>query len=218
MKIQSADFAACAVAPAQFPKPVLPQIALVGRSNVGKSSLINRLINRKALARTSSTPGKTQTLNFYRINQAFDLVDLPGYGYAEVSKSKKGQWVKMIEDFLLTSENLHGVLQIIDLRHPPTDLDLQMFEWLQAEGLPTVVIATKADKIGRSKWEAHRKVAAEALMLTEAPRECLIVASAESGEAKDRIWGTIGQLLSLKPLRFSGSDEPDQPEGVLDEF
>lgn len=212
MKIQSADFAACAVTPAQFPKPILPQIALVGRSNVGKSSLINRLINRKALARTSSTPGKTATINFYRVNKAFDLVDLPGYGYAEVSKSKKAQWAKMIEEFLLKSENLHGVLQIIDLRHPPTDLDVQMFEWLQAEGLPTVVVATKADKIGRSKWEAHRKIAAEALLLTEAPRESLIVASAESGEAKDRIWGAIGELLALPPMRFADLDEPVQQE------
>lgn len=201
MKIQSVEFAACAVTAAQFPKPVLAQIAMVGRSNVGKSSLINRLINRKALARTSSTPGKTATINFYRVNQAFDLVDLPGYGYAEVSKSKKDQWAKMIEEFLLTSKNLHGVVQIIDIRHPPTDLDVQMFEWLQAQGLPTVVVATKADKIGRPKWEAHRKIAAEALLLTQAPRECLIVASAESGEAKDRIWGAIGNLLSLKPLR-----------------
>ena len=208
MKIQSAELAACAVSPAQFPKPPLPQIALVGRSNVGKSSLINNLVNRKALARTSSTPGKTATLNFYRINRRFDLVDLPGYGYAEVSKAKKDQWAKMIEGFLQTSEHLHGVLQIIDLRHPPTDLDIQMYEWLQAEGLPTVVIATKADKIGRSKWEAHRKVAAEALLLSEAPRDSLIVASAESGEAKDRIWTAISQLLSLEPLRQFLEEDP----------
>ncbi len=202
MKITSAAIAATAVQRSQYPKPPLPAIALVGRSNVGKSSLINCLLNRKSLARTSSTPGKTATINFYRVNEAFDLVDLPGYGYAQVSREKKGQWAKFIEEFLIHYERLHGVIQVIDVRHPPSDLDVQMFEWLQAEGIPTTVVATKADKIGRSKWEAHRKVCAEALLLTEAPRDALIVASSELGEAKDRIWTRIGAYLAEKPLRM----------------
>lgn len=200
MKITSAELAAVAVQRAQYPKPPLPTIAFVGRSNVGKSSLINCLLQRKSLARTSSTPGKTATINFYRVNRAFDLVDLPGYGYAEVSRSKKGQWAQMIEEFLLNYETLHGVVQVIDLRHPPSDLDVQMFEWLQAEGIPTTVVATKADKLGRSKWEAHRKVCAEALLLVDAPREALIVASSELGEAKDRIWTRIGGYLAEEPI------------------
>ncbi|HEY9857732.1 MAG TPA: ribosome biogenesis GTP-binding protein YihA/YsxC [Stenomitos sp.] len=213
MKITSAELAATAVQPSQYPKPIVPAIAFVGRSNVGKSSLINCLLNRKSLARTSATPGKTATINFYRVNRAFDLVDLPGYGYAEVSRAKKGQWAKMIDEFLLNFEHLHGVIQIIDLRHPPSDLDVQMFEWLQAEGIPTTVVATKADKLGRSKWEAHRKVCAEALLLTEAPREALLVASSELGESRDRIWTRIGAYLAQEPLRLEpASEEPEEAD------
>lgn len=200
MKIHSAELAATAVQPQQYPKPAKPAIAFVGRSNVGKSSLINRLLNRKSLARTSAKPGKTATLNFYRINQAFDLVDLPGYGYADVAKSKKAQWAEMIEAYLRENANLHGVIQVIDLRHPPSDLDVQMFEWLQAEGIPTTVVATKADKLGRALWMAQRKVGTETLLLQDAPPEAFIVASAESGEAKDRIWTVIERYLALTPL------------------
>lgn len=200
MKIHSAELAATAVQPPQYPKPAKPAIAFVGRSNVGKSSLINRLLNRKSLARTSAKPGKTATLNFYRVNEAFDLVDLPGYGYADVAKSKKAQWAEMIEAYLRENTNLHGVIQVIDLRHPPSDLDVQMFEWLQAEGIPTTVVATKADKLGRAQWMAQRKVCTETLLLQDAPPEAFIVASAESGEAKDRIWTVIERYLTLAPL------------------
>lgn len=212
MKITHAELAATVVDRSKYPRPPVPAIAFVGRSNVGKSSLINRLLNRKSLARTSSTPGKTATLNFYRVNQAFDLVDLPGYGYAEVSRAKKGQWARMIEEFLLSYEELRGVIQVIDLRHAPSDLDIQMFDWLQEAGIPTTVVATKADKLGRSKWEAHRKVCAESLLLTEAPREALLVASSESGEARDRIWTRIGEYLAQEPVRLAaglGEDEED---------
>ncbi|MNY06382.1 putative GTP-binding protein EngB [compost metagenome] len=107
----------------------------------------------------------------------------------------------MIENYLQECPTLHGVIQIVDLRHPPTDLDVQMFEWLQAEGIPTTVVATKADKLGRSKWEAHRKICAETLLLEDAPREALIVASSETGESKDRIWSVINHYLALPPLR-----------------
>jgi len=200
MKITHAELAATAVAPAQFPLPPLPAIAFVGRSNVGKSSLINRLLNRKSLAHTSSTPGKTATLNFYRVNQTLDLVDLPGYGYAEVARAKKQQWSEMIEGFLAQSPQLHGAIQVIDLRRPPSDLDVQMFQWLQATGIPTVVVATKADKLGRSRWAEHRQVVAETLLLQDAPPDVLIVASAESGEARDRIWRAINRLVELGPV------------------
>lgn len=196
MKVTSSRLAATAVAAPQYPQPPVPAIAFVGRSNVGKSSLINRLLLRKDLARTSSTPGKTAVLNFYRVNERFDLVDLPGYGHASVSRAAQAGWVPMIETFLQEYEGLAGVVQVVDLRHPPSPLDLQMFTWLQANGLPTVLVATKADKLGRSQWAAQRKAIMGPLMLEGAGDEVVMVASAETGEARDRIWTALGGLLA----------------------
>lgn len=195
MKLHSSRIAATAVAPEQYPQPSVPAIAFVGRSNVGKSSLINRLLNRKDLARTSSTPGKTATLNFYRVNETFDLVDLPGYGYAAVAKHAKRTWIPMIEGFLTDYTGLRGVVQVVDLRHPPSELDVQMFTWLQAMGHPTLVVATKADKLGRSQWAAQRQGIMAPLLLEGAGDEVVMVASAETGEAKDRIWTALGGFL-----------------------
>ena len=136
-----------------FPKNPLPEIAFAGRSNVGKSSLINALLNRKSLARTSSAPGKTQTINFYNINKEFYFVDLPGYGYAKVKLDFKAQWVPMIERYLKKSKVLKNILLLVDMRRPPTDDDLLMYQWACAEGFKPIIIATKADKLKRSEFK-----------------------------------------------------------------
>ena len=136
MKVTDAKITISAVGPKQYPRDVRPELALVGRSNVGKSSLINCLINRKSLARTSAKPGKTQTLNFYLINQSFYLVDLPGYGFAKVSKEIKAAWGRMIEHYLTERDNLRCVIQLVDLRHPPSAADILMFDWLKHYEIP----------------------------------------------------------------------------------
>lgn len=150
MKVNQAEFVISAVGPSQYPEDALPEIALAGRSNVGKSSLINCLISRKNLARTSSQPGKTQTLNYYKINQDLYFVDLPGYGYAKVSKTKREQWGKFIESYLMNRETLRLVMQLVDLRHPPSKDDQAMYEWLRHNDVPVLVVATKADKIPKA--------------------------------------------------------------------
>lgn len=150
------------VRPDQYPVHDLPEIALVGRSNVGKSSLINNLIGSR-LARTSNTPGRTQTINFYGIDERICLVDLPGYGYAKVPQSVKRQWGPMIERYLTGRDNLVGVLQIVDIRHPPTADDAAMADWLRQSGVPAVAVATKADKISRGRRPQHVQRAAQQL-------------------------------------------------------
>lgn len=146
-----------------LPNNALPEIALVGRSNVGKSSLINVLINRKAYAKTSSTPGKTQTLNFYNVNQNIYLVDLPGYGYTKTSRNESDRWAKMINRYLDSSKQLRGILQLIDIRHEPTALDKEMYAWIRDRGMRSVIVGTKLDKIPLSKTESHKNRIRESL-------------------------------------------------------
>ncbi|MEV2697666.1 ribosome biogenesis GTP-binding protein YihA/YsxC [Paenibacillus larvae] len=189
MKVNEAQFVISAVGPSQYPTDALPEIALAGRSNVGKSSLINRLINRKNLARTSSQPGKTQTLNYYLINQDLYFVDLPGYGYAKVSKAKRAEWGKFIENYLLKREPLKLVLQLIDLRHPPTKDDQAMYAWLKHHKLPVCVVTTKADKIPKGKWQKHCKVIKETLEFEKSDH--MIVFSSETGQGKEELWSFI---------------------------
>ncbi len=155
MKIIKSDLQSIAVKPEQYPKDDLIEIAFAGgRSNVGKSSFINSMINRKNLARTSSKPGKTRTINFYLINGEFRLVDLPGYGYAQVSKAEKEKWGgHIIEEYLSKRENLREVILIVDIRHEPTNDDLMMYNWIKSFGFKGLVIATKADKISRGSWQ-----------------------------------------------------------------
>lgn len=195
MKVTKAEFIISAVGPNQYPEDALPEIALAGRSNVGKSSLINRMINRKNLARTSSTPGKTQHLNYYRVNDRLYFVDVPGYGYAKVSKSQREVWGKMIEKYLQERETLKLVLQIIDLRHPPTKDDELMYDWLKAYELPVCVVATKADKVPKSRWQKHLKIIKEALVLRAG--DPLILFSAEEGIGKDELWAQIKRYAGL---------------------
>lgn len=193
MIIKNAEFVISAVGEDQCPKDDLPEITLAGRSNVGKSSLINKIINRKNLARTSSQPGKTQTLNYYKINEEFYFVDLPGYGFAKVSKEIKNKWAKFINDYLSTRESLVGVIHIIDLRHSPTAEDCMMYDWLAYFELPTLVVATKADKISKGKWQQHVKEAKTKLKLPADQQ--LVVFSAITGEGLPEIKKWIKERL-----------------------
>jgi GTP-binding protein len=195
MKVNDAEFIISAVGPSQYPIDALPEIALAGRSNVGKSSLINRLIQRKNLARTSSQPGKTQTLNYYKINTDLYFVDLPGYGYAKVSKTKREVWGKFIESYLLKREELKLLLLLVDLRHPPSKDDIAMYEWLKHVDVPICVVATKADKIPKSKWQKHLKIVRDALIFD--PSDPLILFSSETGLGKDELWHVITEAMQI---------------------
>ncbi|MED5051051.1 YihA family ribosome biogenesis GTP-binding protein [Anoxybacillus sp. UARK-01] len=189
MKVTAAEITISAVKPEQYPAGMLPEFALAGRSNVGKSSFINKMINRKNLARTSSKPGKTQTLNFYLINEAFYFVDVPGYGFAKVSKQERQAWGKMMETYFTTREQLKAVILVIDLRHPPTKDDVMMYEFLKYHQLPTIVVATKADKVPKGKWPKHQKVVRETLKM--AKEDEVILFSAETGQGKEEAWSAL---------------------------
>lgn len=166
-----------------------PEVAFAGKSNVGKSSLINGLINRKSLARTSSQPGKTQTINFYNINEELYFVDLPGYGYAKVSVSVKEQWGKMIEKYLRTSKQLKAVFLLLDIRHEPSANDKLMYEWIVSQGFEPIIIATKLDKINRSQKDKQIKLIREGLKVSSAVK--IIPFSAVSKQGRDEIWACI---------------------------
>ena len=155
INIHNAEILLSAANKSHYPQDDLPEIALAGRSNVGKSSFINSLLNRKNLARTSGKPGKTQLLNFFNIDDKLRLVDVPGYGYAKVSKAERAKWGRMIEEYLTTRANLRGVVSLVDLRHDPSADDVQMYEFLKYYEIPVIVVATKADKIPRGKWNKH---------------------------------------------------------------
>lgn len=193
MKVTKAEIVISAVKPEQYPNDPWPNFALAGRSNVGKSSFINKMLNRKALARTSSKPGKTQTLNFYNINDSFYFVDVPGYGFAKVSKKDREAWGKMIETYLTTSDKLRAVIQIIDLRHKPTDDDKLMYNFCKHYEIPVIIIATKADKIPKGKWDKHLKVVKETLNID--PNDQVVVFSSETGKGKDEAWSIIHRYM-----------------------
>ena len=166
-----------------------PEIAFAGKSNVGKSSLINSLVNRKALARTSSQPGKTQTINFYNINEEMYLVDLPGYGYAKVSESEKVKWGQMIERYLHTSQQLKAVFLLIDIRHDPSANDKMMYNWIVDMGYDPIIIATKLDKLKRSQVQKHVKMLREGLDLV--PGTQIIPFSSSTKQGRDEVWELI---------------------------
>ncbi|QBK26411.1 ribosome biogenesis GTP-binding protein YihA/YsxC [Ureibacillus thermophilus] len=193
MKVNQAEFVISAVKPEQYPDAGLPEFALAGRSNVGKSSFINKMVNRKSLARTSSKPGKTQTLNFYKINEVLFFVDVPGYGYAKVSKKEREAWGKMIERYMTGRAGLKAVLLIIDLRHAPTDDDKMMYNFLKYYNIPSIVIATKADKIPRGRWDKHKKIVRETLKMEK--DEPLILFSAETGLGVEETWAEIEKFM-----------------------
>ena len=174
------------------------EVAFAGKSNVGKSSLINALMNRKALARTSSQPGKTQTINFYNINDAMYLVDLPGYGYANANVEIKAKWGKMIEKYLHTSSKLKAVFLLIDIRHQPSDNDCLMYEWMVEQGFAPIIIATKMDKISRGAVSKHMKMIADTLNVEE--DTIMIPFSAETKQGREEIWELIDSLVLVDDL------------------
>ena len=176
-----------------FPDNPHYEVAFAGKSNVGKSSLINALMNRKSLARTSSQPGKTQTINFYNINDAMYLVDLPGYGYANANVEIKAKWGKMIEKYLHTSTKLKAVFLLIDIRHQPSDNDCLMYEWMVEQGFAPIIIATKMDKISRGAVPKHMKMIADTLNVEE--DTIMIPFSAESKQGREEIWELIDSLV-----------------------
>lgn len=196
MKVTQAELVISAVGPKQYPTDALPEIALAGRSNVGKSSFINKMINRKSLARTSSKPGKTQTLNFYKINGGFFFVDVPGYGFAKVSKTERERWGQFIEEYISTREQLRAVIQLIDIRHAPTQDDQAMFEWLVYHEIPCVIVATKADKIPKGKVQKHVKVIKDTLGAKGVP---ILPFSAETAQGKDEVWSRLMEFVRSKP-------------------
>ena len=193
MKITSAELKVMATRRSQYPEDRKSEFLLVGRSNVGKSSFINTLLGRKNLARTSSHPGKTQTLNFYEVNQEFYLIDVPGYGYAEISKKRREKFGKMIEEYLETRKELKRVFMLIDFRHKPTEDDVLMYNFLKYYNLKVTVVATKADKIGSSKKEKCKKQITDTLDLVVGDN--LVVFSSVTKEGKDEIHKMLEDLI-----------------------
>lgn len=201
MKIISAKCAISAVGPKQYPKTGYPEIVMAGRSNVGKSSLINSLCARRALARTSAQPGKTQTLNFFEVNHQLYLVDLPGYGYAATSKAQQKAWSEFILHYLQNGDKLALILHLIDLRHEPMQNDKEASLWLTRRDIPYIIVGTKADKVSRGRRQAHIAAIRKGLNLpSEVPA---LVYSSETGEGRDELWRQIRSVLA-------GKREPDK--------
>ena len=192
MIVNNASLAAVGVKEEQYPTTGLPEIAMAGKSNVGKSSLINTLLRRKALARTSSQPGKTQTINFYQVENAFYFVDLPGYGYARVSKTERERWAKMIDDYLHTRQTLLQVLLLVDGRHEPSANDVQMLEWIRSCGYVPAGIATKVDKMGKQEQVRALKQIRQTLHIES---DQLFPFSALTKDGTEPIWAMIDALL-----------------------
>ncbi|MGY3776515.1 ribosome biogenesis GTP-binding protein YihA/YsxC [Helcococcus sueciensis] len=196
MKIKNSTLEKIAVLKEQYPDNNLPEIAFAGRSNVGKSSLINSLINRKNLARTSQKPGKTRTINFYNVNEVFRLVDLPGYGYAAVSKSHRDDWGEIIDRYLHSRENLKEVFLLVDIRHEPNENDLMMYNWIIEMGFSGYVIATKLDKVGKSRLQQYIKVIANKLGIRD--RKKIIYYSSETKENRKYIYNVFSEILGVE--------------------
>lgn len=207
MKIISSEIVMSAVSPSQYPEDGRPEIALAGRSNVGKSSTINTILNRRKLARVSQSPGKTRTINFYLINEEFYLVDLPGYGYAKVSKSEKATWGKMMETYLSSRPNLHEVVLLVDIRHEPTADDKMMYEWIKHYGYGAIVVATKSDKISRGQYQKHFKIIRQKLGMS--PEDKIIPISSLKREGIDKLWDAIEEIFTANNLPITMEKAPE---------
>lgn len=195
MKINNVEFTTSAVRRSQYPEGKKPEFLLVGRSNVGKSSFINTLINRKNLARTSSIPGKTQTLNFYLINECFYFVDVPGYGFARVSKKLKNKFGEMIEDYLKERNNLKMVFMIIDFRHKPTEDDILMYDYMKYYNIPVTIIATKSDKVSKNNYDKNLKIIKETFLLSDDDK--VIIFSSLKKTGKNEVYEIIEKELNI---------------------
>lgn len=210
MKIKSVALETVVGITSKLPEHSLPEIAFAGKSNVGKSSLINALLNRKALARTSSQPGKTQTINFYNINESFYFVDLPGYGYAKVSQEIREKWGKMIERYLKQSKVLKLVCLLVDIRHAPSENDKIMYEWIVYQGYQPVILATKLDKIKRSAREKQIKLIRESLGATK--ETVILPFSAETKQGREEVWQLICQKLEPVSVPNQAESETNVPD------
>lgn len=195
MKINSAELLITAGKKSQYPEEGILEIAFAGRSNVGKSSLVNTLVNRKNLARTSGQPGKTQTVNFYEVNKEIRLIDLPGYGYAKTSKGKREQWAVMIDEYFKTRKSLIEVILLVDIRHEPGEHDKMMYDWIKGCGFNGIVIATKADKISKGQWQKHINVIAKKLEVED--KDFIIPFSASKRINREEIWDVILDLIKI---------------------
>lgn len=195
MIINKAELEAVAVKPSQYPPEDLAEIAFAGRSNVGKSSLLNLLVNRKKLAYVSSTPGKTRTINFYRINDNFRIVDLPGYGYAKIPKKVSEQWGEMIEGYLKMRPNIIKVIQLVDIRHEPSKQDVQMYSYLENYDLDGVVVATKADKISKGALQKHISVIRKKLSMSV--EDIVIPVSSLKKQGHDELLSVMEEMLNM---------------------
>jgi len=196
MLIKSAEFVISAVRPQQYPAEELPEFAFAGRSNVGKSSLINTLVSRRKLVQTSSTPGKTRLINFFRVNDALMFVDLPGYGYARVSEEERRKWRPMIEQYLSRRENLKAVVLILDIRRTPNEEDAQLLNWLARREIAAVLVVTKTDKLSKTSQAKQLKIIAGAL---ETDPDELVLFSAKSRQGRDVLWRTLVDLATAAP-------------------
>jgi GTP-binding protein len=194
MKIRSSEITMSAVNKSQYPDEGIPEIALVGRSNVGKSSTVNTLLNRRNFARISQTPGKTRTINFYLINNEFFFTDLPGYGYAKIAKSEKEKWGQIMERYLEDREELCAIFLLVDIRHEPTNDDVMMYEWIKHFGYNCVVIATKSDKISRGQYQKHINIIRKKLQL-DADEKVIPISSLKKTGVED-VWDEIVRQYS----------------------
>lgn len=210
MLVKNVEFVKSATKPKEYPVTDQPEIAFAGRSNVGKSSLINVLVNRKSLVRTSNTPGRTQLINFFEVNGTFSLVDLPGYGFAKVPLAVKRLWGPMMETYLASRPNLRGVVLILDIRRIPTAEDLQMLAWLGRYGIPAVLVVTKCDKVSKNEKARQSDAIASALGVA---KESLSFFSALSKEGRDGIWERLSGLLEV-PAKVGAEASSSEAQSV----
>ncbi|MBR5228760.1 MAG: YihA family ribosome biogenesis GTP-binding protein [Firmicutes bacterium] len=209
MKITKAELVAVAVKKEQYPPVDIPEIAFAGRSNVGKSSLFNMLVNRRNFARVSGNPGKTRTINFFEVNQTFRIVDLPGYGYAKVSKSMSKDWGPMMENYLENRENLVKVVQLVDIRHAPSAQDVQMYEYLRYHGLDGFVVATKSDKVSRNELNKNLNLIKKTLKMK--PGDIIVPVSSLKKTGADQLLDEIEKLLQAKAMEENSEDAGEEP-------
>ncbi len=193
MNVNNVELTAVCGRKEQYPNTELPEVAFVGKSNVGKSSLINCMVNRKSLARTSQNPGKTRTINFYNVENIVHFVDLPGYGYARAAKSEIAKWGKMIEEYLLERSQLKSIILLIDIRHEPSDNDKIMYDWLKHYGYKIIIVTTKSDKLKRSQINKHISIISKSLQLDK--DDLLVPFSSETKDGRERLWDIIKNVI-----------------------